>query len=148
MVWQIGQRLQQPLTLNLTNFKLHYEKRLALPFPVLLNLDSKNIARFEEQCTGLPGVDLQVQSTRFYTDGTTAAHLAGHLQRDDSEPWKARRRVFLIGCRITAGSSASKRATTDNYAVWPGPSRLQVNNIGYRTMENVWSLLGLARTLC
>ena len=77
VVWQISQRLQQPLTLNLTNFDRHYQKSLALPFPLVANLDPTNIARFEEQNINLLGADLEVQSTRVYPYGTTRRSPAG-----------------------------------------------------------------------
>ena len=64
MVLQVSQRLRQPLWLNPTNFERHYETRLALPCPVLTNLNPAQIARFEEQSTSPIGVDLEVQSTR------------------------------------------------------------------------------------
>ena len=73
----------QPLWLNPTNFERHYETRLALPCPVLTNLNPAQIARFEEQSTSPMGVDLEVQSTRWYPFETTAAHVLGHLRRDD-----------------------------------------------------------------
>ena len=124
VVWQIGQRLQQPLTLNLTNFKLHYEKRLALPFPVLLNLDSKNIARFEEQCTACRVWIWRSNRLAFILTGPPPRTWWAICSATTVQ-WKARRRFFLIGCRITAASSASKRAMTNNCAAWPGPSRFR-----------------------
>ena len=84
VVRQVSLRLRQPLSLDATNFERHYETRLALPYPVLTNLNPAQIALFEEQSTSPMGVDLEVQSTRFYPYGTTAAHVLGHLQRDDS----------------------------------------------------------------
>ena len=81
---QIGQRLQQPLWFNPTNFERHYETRLALPFPVMTNLNPAEIARLEEQAANPPGVDLEVQSSRYYPFETTAAHVLGDLKRDDN----------------------------------------------------------------
>ncbi len=138
VVVQISQRLQQPLTLNLTNFERHYERRLALPFPVMSNLDPTNIARFEEQCSGFPGVDLEVQSTRVYRWGTTAAHLIGHLQRDDSsaEGEEAFFSYRLPDYRGILGIEAGYDKQLRGVA---GAKSVQVNNMGYRTMENIWS---------
>jgi penicillin-binding protein 2 len=50
---------------------------------VLTNLNAAQIARFEEQSTSRIGVDLELQSTRNYPFETTAAHILGHLRRDD-----------------------------------------------------------------
>src|SRR5882672_6134103 len=84
VVMEISRRLGQPLALNPTNFQKHYDTSLALPLPVATNLTSSQIAVFAEQCTAQVGVDLSVQSTRFYPFGTTAAHVLGYLQKDDS----------------------------------------------------------------
>src|SRR5207249_4663938 len=73
-----------PLSFDAANFQRHYATRLALPYPIATNLDSRLVARFEEQSAGTPGAALEIQSTRVYPGGATAAHLLGCLQRDDS----------------------------------------------------------------
>lgn len=83
VVVQISQRLQEPVPFQPAKFERHYETRLALPYPLIENLDPTNIARFEEQSTSPLGVDLDVQSTRVYPYQTTAAHLLGYLKRND-----------------------------------------------------------------
>ena len=103
---QVSQRLQQPLALDATNFERHYETRLALPFPVLTNLDPAHIARFEEQSTSPLGVDLEVQSTRFYPyepPPPTCWAICGAT----TVRRKAKRLSSRFGCRITAATSAS-----------------------------------------
>src|SRR5262249_26519508 len=80
----ISKRLQMPVTLDYSNFVDHYDKRLALPYPVVPNIDSKLIARFEEQADLTNGVDLEVQSARSYPLQSTASQLLGHLVRDPS----------------------------------------------------------------
>jgi penicillin-binding protein 2 len=138
MVFLVSQRLQQPLSLSRTNFDRHYESRLVLPLPLASNLDGTNIARFEEQSSALPGLDLEVQSLRFYPEGTLAAHVLGHLTRDDSsaegeEAYFSHRLPDyrgLIG--IEAGLDRELRGMA-------GTKSVQVNNVGYRTTENIWT---------
>ena len=84
VVEQVGQRLGQPLVLDPAMFKRHYDTRLALPYPLLPNLNETQIARFEEQYPGGLGVALDLQPTRSYPYGTMAAHLLGYVLRDDS----------------------------------------------------------------
>src|SRR5439155_11822909 len=84
VVFLISHRLGQPLSLDATNFERHYETRLALPLPVATNLNPTQIAIFSEQCAGANGVDLEIQSTRYYPFTNIAAHVLGALQRDDS----------------------------------------------------------------
>ena len=83
VVEQVGQRLGQPLTLDPATFKRHYDTRLALPFPLLPDLNAAQIARFEEQYPGGLGVELDMQPVRSYPLGTTASHLLGYVLRDD-----------------------------------------------------------------
>ena len=54
VVAQLGQLLGQPLTLDAAKFERDYETRLALPYPVLPNLNDAQIARFEEQLSRRP----------------------------------------------------------------------------------------------
>src|SRR5205823_10843160 len=69
-VAQVSERLQQPLSLNPTNFERHFKETLALPFPIATNLNDVQIARFAEQTISPMGVDLEVRSFRFYPQGT------------------------------------------------------------------------------
>src|SRR5438309_1525474 len=76
--------LQIRQILDEKQFLKHYDHRLFVPMPVIFDLDSQRIAFFFEQAANLPGFDLEVQPIRIYPYRTTAAHLLGHLQRDDS----------------------------------------------------------------
>lgn len=135
---QVSQRLQQPLTLDTVKFQRHYEARLALPYPIVENLDPTNIARFEEQSGSMPGVDLEVQSTRVYPYQTTAAHLLGSLRRDnDSAEGEAaffsyRLPDFRGDLGLEYGFDKELRGTA-------GVMSVLVNNLGYRHTENIWS---------
>jgi penicillin-binding protein 2 len=135
---QISERIQQPLSLDATNFERHYETRLALPFPVMQNLSSSQIARLEEQTTSALGVDLDVQSTRVYPYGTAAAHILGSLRRDDSSAegedafFSYRLPDYRGMVGIEAGFDRQLRGTA-------GAKSVLVNNVGYRQTENVWS---------
>jgi len=137
-VMQVSQRLQKPLWLDRTNFERHYETRLALPYAVLANLDTASIARFEEQSTSPLGVDLEVQSTRVYPYGLTAAHMLGYLHRDDrsvegEEAFFSYRLPDFKGVvGVEAGYDKELRGTA-------GAKSVLVNNVGYRQTENIWT---------
>ena len=138
VVSQVSIRLRQPLSLNPTNFERHYEARLALPCPVLRDLNPAQIARFEEQSISPMGVDLEVQSTRSYPFGTTAAHVLGHLKRDDDskEGEEAYFSFYLPDYRgilgVEYGYDKELRGTA-------GAKSVLVNNAGYRQTENIWN---------
>jgi penicillin-binding protein 2 len=138
VVAQISQRLHQPVPFNPTNFQRHYEARLALPYPVLTDLSATNIARFEEQSTSPMGVDLEVQSSRYYPYGTTAAHVLGHLKRDDDskEGEDAYFSFYLPDYRGVVGIEHGFDRELRGLA---GAKSVLVNNAGYRQTENIWS---------
>jgi penicillin-binding protein 2 len=138
MTFQVSERLQLPFSLIRSNFDRHYESRLVLPLPLASNLDPTNVARFEEQSSALPGLDLEIQSLRFYPEGSLAAHVLGYLKRDDSSA-EGEDAYFshrlpdyrgLIG--IEAGMDRELRGMA-------GTKSVQVNNVGYRTTENIWT---------
>jgi penicillin-binding protein 2 len=138
VVMQVSQRLQQNLSLDPTNFERHYETRLVLPFPVVQNLDPTNIAKFEEQSTSPLGVDLEVQSTRVYPFGTTAAHLLGRLKRDDSST-EGEEAFFSYRLPDYRGDVGVEYACDKALRGMAGAKSVLVNNVGYRQTENVWS---------
>jgi penicillin-binding protein 2 len=138
VVEQVGQRLGQPLALDPATFKRHYDTRLALPYPLLPNLNEVQIARFEEQYPGGLGVDLDLQPVRSYPYGTTAAHLLGYVLRDDSSSegedafFSYRLPDYRGAVGVEAGFDAQLRGRA-------GAEAVLVNNLGYRQTENVWS---------
>jgi penicillin-binding protein 2 len=138
VVQQVGQRLGQPLQLDATVFDRHYEARRALPYPLLTNLDTVQIARFEEQFSGTLAVDLDMQPVRIYPFGETAGHLLGYLQRNDDSQ-EGEDPVFnfrlpdyhgIVG--VEGGCDAALRGRA-------GAEAVLVNNLGYRQSVNVLS---------
>ena len=84
VVSHMSQTLGQSLTFDPKNFQRAYESSLYVPYPILQNLTPEEMARFEENYSESMGVDLEVQTTRSYPLGTTAAHVLGYVQKDDS----------------------------------------------------------------
>lgn len=138
VVAQVSQRLQQPLSLDPTHFERHYETRLALPLQLLSNATPVQIARFEEQSTSPLGMDLEVQTTRVYPYGTTAAHLLGHLQRDDSSA-EGEDAFFSYRLPDYRGVIGLEFGYDKQLRGMAGAKSVLVNNVGYRQTENVWS---------
>jgi penicillin-binding protein 2 len=138
VVTQVSQRLRQALWLNPTNFERHFETRLALPFPVLANVTPAQIALFEEQTGGQPGVDLEIQSTRWYPYGTSAAHVLGHLKRDD-ESKEGEDAFFSFRLPDYRGVVGIEYGFDKELRGMAGAKSVLVNNAGYRQTENVWS---------
>ena len=132
---QIGQQLGQPLPLDAKNFERAYQTRLALPYPILKNLNTEQIARFEEKFTNGFGADLELQAARVYPSGSTAAHLLGYLRSDDSSQegedsyFSYRLPDYRGVVGIEAGFDAQLRGMA-------GAELVQVNNLGYRQSGN------------
>ena len=138
VVTQVSYRLRQPLSLNPTNFERHYQTRLALPCPVLTNLNPIQIALFEEQSSSRMGVDLEAQSTRYYPYNNTAAHVLGHLQRDDSS-MEGEEAFFSFRLPDYRGSVGIEFGFDKQLRGTAGAKSVLVNNAGFRQTENVWS---------
>ena len=138
VVMQVSQRLGQPLWLNPTNFERHYETALALPYPLLTNLNSIQIARFEEQTTSRTGVDLELQSTRYYPFETTAAHVLGHLRRDDDSK-EGEEAFFSFRLPDYRGVIGVEYGFDKELRGTAGAKSVLVNNAGYRQTEDIWS---------
>ncbi len=146
MAAQISLRLQEPLAWDDANFLRHYSNSLALPYPVLKNLDSNRIARFEEQCNGMPGVDLVAQSTRVYPHGTTAAHVLGYLRRDDSSI-EGEDAFFTYRLPDFRGVVGIEGAFDQQLHGRAGAESVLVNSRGFRQTEDVWSPAEPGRTV-
>jgi penicillin-binding protein 2 len=127
---QVSRKLQQPLALDPKNFERAYETRLALPYPILPNMNTGQIARFEENFPGGLGVNLDLQSVRAYPSGTTAAHLLGYVLRDDSskEGEDAYFNYYLPDYRGVVGIEAGFDKQLRGQA---GEESLVVNSLGY-----------------
>ncbi len=134
---QLSQRLGEPVPLDAKDFEIAYERRRALPYPVLDNLNEAQIARFEETLTNGFGADLEMQPTRVYPNDSTAAHVLGYLRRDNDSmageeayfSYRLPDYVGVAGIECIADAQLRGRA---------GEESVLVNNLGYRQSENVW----------
>ena len=137
IVAKIGSELRSPVSLDYKDFVRHYETARALPYPILSNIDPDVVARFEEQSTSPNGVDLEVQSARYYPLQTTAAHLLGHLQADKSsaEGEESYYDYRLPDYRGIVGIEYGFDSALRGHA---GGKSILVNNQGYRQSESVW----------
>ncbi|MGA2852759.1 MAG: penicillin-binding transpeptidase domain-containing protein [Verrucomicrobiota bacterium] len=138
VVSQVGQKLGRPLTLDAAKFERDYKTRLAMPYTVVPDASPEQVARFEEQFTGSPGADVDLQPVRSYPLGTTAGHLLGYLSRDDSsrEGEDAYFNYYLPDYRGVTGIEWGFDSLLRGRA---GGESVLVNNLGYRQSENVWN---------
>jgi penicillin-binding protein 2 len=137
IVASIGEKLQTPVAFDAAKFSRHYETRLALPYPVVEKLDLKAIARVAEQFTGATGVDIEMQSVRFYPYETMAAHLLGYLRRDDSSG-EGEESFFSYRLPDYRGLIGVEGGFDEDLRGRAGGKSALVNNLGYKQSENVW----------
>jgi len=139
VVAEVAQWLGQPLSFDPAKFNRHYDTRLALPYPVLPNLNDTQIARFEEQYPGGLGVDLDLQPVRAYPYGTVAAHLLGYVLRDDRSKEGEDAYDFNYYLPDYSGQAGIEAGFDAQLSGRAGAESVLVNNLGYRQTENVWS---------
>ena len=138
VVSRVADVLQTPLTLDYTNFYRHYETRLSLPYPVVSNISSLHLARFAEESFNALGLDLEVQPRRVYPFGTTAAHVLGYLRKDDSSA-EGEEAFFWYRMPDYRGLVGIEGGFDQQLRGRAGAKSVQVNNLGYRQTENIWS---------
>jgi penicillin-binding protein 2 len=137
VVQQVSTILQQPIPFTFGDFMKHYTNQLALPLPVLVNLDPQQVARLLEGAANPPGIDLEIQPTRYYPGTNLAAHVLGYLVRDNRslEGEVADFNFRLPDYRGHVGIEGEFDAELRGKA---GVKSVLVNSLGYRQSENVW----------
>lgn len=138
IVHHLSTVMQQPLFLDPARFMSHYSNQLALPLPIMTNLTPAQIARFGEQPRTVPGLDLDIQPTRAYPRGQTAAHTIGFLRRDDRSV-KDEDAFFNFRLPDYRGQVGIEGAFDQALRGKAGVKSVLVNNLGYRQSETVWA---------
>jgi penicillin-binding protein 2 len=139
LVADLGVRLGQPLDLTQKEFEDHYDKSRALPLPIQTSLDTAEMARFEEQSLHTPAMDLDVQSVRFYSNDTVAAHLLGYLVHTDKIGEDDPSDKYNYRLEDYEGVSGIEKLFDDELRGTAGAKSVLVNNLGYRQGETIWS---------
>lgn len=137
VVQQVAAILQQPIPFAFGDFMKHYTNQLALPLPILVNLEPFHVARLLESSANPPGIDLEVQPTRYYPGTNLACHVLGYLVRDNRsvEGEIADVNFRLPDYRGHVGIEGEFDADLRGRA---GVKSVLVNSLGYRQSENVW----------
>ena len=138
VVAKVASVLQTPLTLDYARFCRHYDARRALPYPLATNLSPAQVARFQEQAISFLGVDLDVQPTRIYPHGSTAAHILGYIHRNDDSV-EGEDAYFSYRLPDYKGVVGIEGGFDQELRGRAGAKSVQVNNLGYRQSETVWS---------
>lgn len=138
VVLRLAGVLQQPVTLDEARFQNHYQQSLALPLPVVTGLSTIQIARFQENSSNPPGLDLEIQPLRVYPRQTSAAHVLGHLKRNEDSVGDE---DAFYNYRLPdfTGVAGIESMFDDRLRGRAGAKSVLVNNLGYRQSENIWT---------
>jgi penicillin-binding protein 2 len=138
IVAELSARLQYPVSLEQKKFQRQYEKARVLPLPVLTNMSPEQVARFEEQSMYTPGMDLDVQSLRYYPNSSLAAHVLGYLQRN-SESSEGEDADYNYRLDDYKGVAGIERMFNKELRGTAGSKSVLVDNLGYRRNETIWA---------
>lgn len=137
-VHQLATILQQPLSLSFDGFMKHYTNQLALPLTLLTNANVQQVARLLEGSVNPPGVDLEVQPSRFYPGGTLAAHILGFLV-PDNRSMEGEVSDFNFRLSDYRGLVGIEGEFDGDLRGKAGVKSVLVNSLGYRQSENIWT---------
>ncbi|MCI0539955.1 MAG: hypothetical protein L0Z50_32520 [Verrucomicrobiales bacterium] len=133
---QVTYSSEDPPRLEEKMFNRHYLEQRSLPYPLLKDLSFRQVASFAERSSELPSVDLDVQPIRFYTFKSLAAHVLGHLRRDNRAgadediSYKFRLPDFV-------GASGIEGAYDKELRGHAGLKSVLVNSMAYRYREEM-----------
>ncbi len=138
IVAEVGVRLQQPVNFTEKVFERRYSESRALPLPILRQLNVTNVARFEEQSMHTPGLELDVQSLRYYPYAGLAAHVLGYVTRNEIAT-DGELAEYSYRLEDYAGKSGLEQLFDKELRGVAGAKSVLVNNQGYRQSEAVWA---------
>lgn len=138
MVQQVARTLGTPIDFEFEDLRRHYNSQLALPLPIAVNLNGTQVARLMEQSGLPPGVDLEVQPTRFYPHGPAAAHILGYL-RADNRSMEGEVADFNFRLPDYRGHTGIEHDFDLELRGRAGVKSVLVNSLGYRQSENIWN---------
>ena len=78
-----GAIIGQPSGLTRADIQAHIRRRLPLPLVAWRDLDEQALARWAEQSSNVPGLDLQAEPVRVYPQRQLACHVLGYVGRAD-----------------------------------------------------------------
>ncbi len=108
----------------------HWLTKRALPYPVLEDLNPQQVALATEQAWSMPGLEIERVPVRSYPHGQLAAHVLGHVRRDDA--FDEEERSFNYRLRDYRGAVGLEKAFDRELRGASGAKSILVNSAGYR----------------
>jgi penicillin-binding protein 2 len=128
IAFQVDQSLQLPAVLNTNAFLRHYTNFPYVPFEIAPNLAPPQVARFAEQLSAWPDLEMETEPVRSYPNGPLAAHVLGYVRRESFD-------VEQIPDYV--GKTGLERIYDDLLRGRPGAKLVLVNSLNYRQREDI-----------
>jgi penicillin-binding protein 2 len=132
VTYRLSTSLEQLRLLNTNAFMRHYRAHPYVPFPIVPDLTSKQVAILAEQWMGKTAVDLETQPVRVYTNKSLAANLLGYVQRQNGSEGGE----FSFDMPYYEGTSGVEKAYEDTLRGRPGENSVLINNLFYRQRQD------------
>ena len=136
LLFRVSSVVENPQFLRARDFTHHYSNQRSLPFPLIRDLSSEEMALFVEKSGRLPSLALEVQPVRSYRWTNTAAHLLGHLRRDNS-PAEEEEITYQFRLPDYVGVMGVELAFDQQLRGRAGVKSVLVNNLQYRQAEEI-----------
>jgi penicillin-binding protein 2 len=137
---RVGALLQQTVALDAARFR-HFDTNYTyVPMQILTNLNAEQIARFSEQLSNVPGLELETEPVRNYPHKDLAAHLLGYARPTGGD------RKYLPA--NYAGEAGLEQVFDEQLRGQEGEDLVLVNNQNYRQREETLSPNHLGGDLC
>ena len=139
-IWvQVTSLVGRPMKLHRRNFERHYDNDRYVPLTISENLTRDQVARFVEKGAHIPGVDLELESLRYYPNGTMASHLLGYARKTDPKK-KEGGRKFNYSRQDYVGKKGVEAIYDDVLRGVAGEKAVLINNMMFRQREDVWDV--------
>ncbi len=136
LLWQVSSLVEHPQLLDAKDFTHHYANLRSLPFPLMRDISSQEMALFVEKSSRMPSLALEVHPVRVYAWTNTAAHLVGHLRRDN-RPTEEEEISYQFRLPDYTGVMGVELAFDEQLRGHAGVKSVLVNNLQYRQSEEV-----------
>jgi penicillin-binding protein 2 len=128
ITFQVGESLQEPGVLNTNAFLRHYTNYPYVPYEIAPDLAPRQVARFAEQLSGQPELEMEMQPVRSYPNGSLAAHVLGFVQRESFD---------VEQIPDYEGKSGVERLYDAQLRGRAGTKLVLVNSLNYRQREDI-----------
>jgi penicillin-binding protein 2 len=131
MVSNLSVRLDLEPAVERSDIQAHIKKRLPLPFILWRDVDDVTLARFSENASDFPGVDIYTEAVRSYPQHGLAAHTVGYVGRADLAPTESEE-PYHYYLPDMAGRAGVEKSMDDTLRGDAGGRLVRIDVSGYR----------------